>query len=581
MRLGIWFFAVSLVLAGCGSSILAKKPHIVFILLDDLGFDDISIRKPYRASNLIPTPNIAHLRENSTLLTHHYVPAVCSPSRATLLTGRYPIHHGLLDWVKPLSTIGLNAQETTMAQILKKNGYDTHAVGKWHIGAHKWAVTPTFRGFNSFLGFYGGGEDYFTHTQRMAYDMHREAKPECGKGCSQHAFDLAGKYSTTIFTNEAVRRIKEADTTGQNPLFLYLAYQAVHHPLQAPDSYTAKFNDVFKDPNFRIYAGMVACLDDGIGRVMRAIKEAGIWDDTVIIFTSDNGGSVEQEFEDGARNYPLRGGKHSIFEGGVRTSALFKPQKGTVANHLQVYDHLMHSTDWLVTLCDMLSIECKTTFPMDGVSQWPGLSGRSSVPARKHVVIGNTTECEGSSCGFAVSDGRFKYIRGAGGWPSTWSTPCPNYGTSCHFAFDTRFRGTVLAKVPVKSTRSCCEECTKRGRKTCLGYIMDMNNAQCTLLASVTGAERAGADIVSGVLHHHKLPIYGTSAEGHNMLFDLDDDIRERHNIASEHPAHVDRLQKLMDESLKDYHEAKEDPSCTARTTAPRFNGREVVEPFC
>jgi arylsulfatase B/arylsulfatase I/J len=220
----------------------SQKPNVVFVVVDDLGWDDVGFR-----SGDIETPHIVRYRiqtyiSQTNALTHtmkpqdgfakegvvleqYYVQDVCSPSRATFLTGRYPIHHTITDWIPPASAYGLPLNETVMAEKFKEAGYATAASGKWHVGFYKKEMTPTFRGFDSFLGFYGGGEDYMTHMNSGAYDFRRDSRPHCGTNCSEINAEDAGTYSTHVFTREAIRVISEHDTT--KPLFLYLAYQVM------------------------------------------------------------------------------------------------------------------------------------------------------------------------------------------------------------------------------------------------------------------------------------------------------------------------------------------------------------------
>ncbi|EDQ89291.1 uncharacterized protein MONBRDRAFT_32486, partial [Monosiga brevicollis MX1] len=193
------------------------KPHVLFIVIDDLGYDDLYFR-----GHQIRTPNIDALQEEGLLFTQMYMQDVCSPSRASILSGRYAMHHGVTDWIPPRDSYGLMLNDTTLADKMREAGYDTRAVGKWHMGFYKWAYTPTFRGFNSFLGYYSGGEDYFTHETDNAYDMHRDEGRHCGPNCSIPAWDLKGQYSTTIFSEEAIRIINQRQAADP-PLFLYLA----------------------------------------------------------------------------------------------------------------------------------------------------------------------------------------------------------------------------------------------------------------------------------------------------------------------------------------------------------------------
>jgi len=240
-------------------------------------------------------------------LTNYYVECVCSPTRATFLTGRFPLHHGVVDYIGQATPTGLPLNEVTIAQKLEaEHNYACHAIGKWHVGFYREEYTPTFRGFDSFVGFYGGAEDHYSHQVTGAFDLRRDLEPECGDGCSQVASDLNGTYSTSIFAARAVEVVENhaaahaavlkaaaaahavaTHTTHSNttttttthtasdveqpqvpqvstvmttvtmqPLFLYLCFQAVHEPLQAPMVYQNMNSGVTYDVR-RAFAGMV------------------------------------------------------------------------------------------------------------------------------------------------------------------------------------------------------------------------------------------------------------------------------------------------------------------------------------
>ncbi len=154
------------------------------------------------------------------------------------------------------------------------------------MGMYTWGMTPTFRGFDSFVGFYTGGEDYFEHTAQGAYDFRRDMAPNCGLNCSQVAWQDKGTYSTTVFAEAAVRVVGAHDASKQ-PLFLYLAFQGVHAPAQVPARYRDAYNSTISDPKRRTFAGMLSAVDEGIGNVTAALKQKGMLDDTLVVFTSE------------------------------------------------------------------------------------------------------------------------------------------------------------------------------------------------------------------------------------------------------------------------------------------------------
>ena len=442
-------------------SLSQAKNHVLFIVIDDLGFNDVGFR-----SHEIKTPNIDKFALQGVILNKYYVQDVCSPSRATFMTGRYAMHHSIVDWIPPKSAYGLPLNETTMAEKFKQAGYATHMSGKWHLGFYKWAMTPTFRGFDSFLGFYSGGEDYYTHQSSGAYDFRRDPTPNCGMNCSRINWQDQGVYSTTAFTREAVRVINEhhvqhGSSTEETPLFLYLAYQGVHAPAQVPQRYVTPYANSILDPKRRIFAGMLSAVDEGIGNVTAALETHGMLDSTTIVFTSDNGGPVLGGDAVGARNWPMKGGKHSIWEGGVRATAFVSgagiapSQKGTE------YQNLMHGSDWLPTLSKVAGYDLKGTLPLDGISQWSGISSgkqqydqeNDSTRQRTSVVLGNATNLcswkvgdprrtkydgyddhswssDSAGCGFGLRDGDWKIIQGYGGDPDDWCNTTSN-GRTC------------------------------------------------------------------------------------------------------------------------------------------------------
>eukprot|EP00935_MAST-01C_sp_MAST-1C-sp1_P002594 g2594.t1 len=266
---------------------VATKPSVLFIAVDDLGSNDMgfmqAVVNKQPGGAVVHTPNTDKLASEGLLFTKYYVETVCSPTRSTFQSGRYPIHNTINDYIHPDWAYGLPLNETTVADLLTQEGYTTHAIGKWHLGYHKWAYTPTFRGFSSYFGYYEGAEDYFSHKRSGAYDLHLEEGFRCGPNCSKVP-DRTGAYSVNIFSDEAIRRITEHDKS-KGPWYIYLAYQSVHSPLQAPDKYKQLYPWLGKR---QTVAGMLTCLDEGIGNVTKAMAQAG-YDETnsVIIFTAD------------------------------------------------------------------------------------------------------------------------------------------------------------------------------------------------------------------------------------------------------------------------------------------------------
>ena len=245
----------------------------------------------------IMTPNIDALAAQGIKLENYYVQPLCSPTRGTVMTGRYPSHTGVgPNVIRPTHPYGLPGDEVTIAQVMKSAGYATAAVGKWHLGFCDERYTPTFRGFDSFLGYLLGAEDYYAHTRSdegfSGLDFRNSTLP-ISAGVMPPATDAyKGNYSTFVFADrvEAAVQAHAAGPDAAKPLFVYMPFQAVHGPLEAPQSYIDKYAHI-ADKKRRTYAAMVTALDDAVGQIVDAYKAAGLWDDTVLVFSTDNGPS--------------------------------------------------------------------------------------------------------------------------------------------------------------------------------------------------------------------------------------------------------------------------------------------------
>lgn len=312
----IRLLTVLLVASGCSllpagkpaKSSKDERPNFVLIFVDDLGYNDVS----YNGATEIETPNIDRLAEEGVIFSNGYVVhPFCGPSRAGLMTGRYPARFGMEYNVAyaPLDAgHGLPVEEKTMATYLKEAGYRTGIVGKWQLGAAP-AFHPLNRGFDYFYGFLGGAHDYFL------IDITRPGTEYLPLNENRGATGMDG-YLTDALTDRAVSFVQER---REEPFFLYLAYNTPHTPLQAPEELVDKYSHV-EDENRRRYLAMVDSLDENVGRVLDALKQADVYDDTVVFFLSDNGGvssTVHPGF-DWADNSPFRSGKESFFEGGIR-----------------------------------------------------------------------------------------------------------------------------------------------------------------------------------------------------------------------------------------------------------------------
>lgn len=384
----------------------AAKPHIIFHVIDDFGWDDPGFR-----NQQISTPTLNMFHEKGITLNQYYVQPSCSPSRATFMSGRMPLHTGINDWI-PNKAYGLPLGETTLPQLLSTAGYKCHAVGKWHLGFFKTEYTPTFRGFDSFYGYYDGSEDYFKHVTSGGFDLHRESQPRCGPGCTQLAWQDVDQYSTNLFADEALRIIDRHNAS--EPLFLYQAWQGVHAPRQVPEHYVEPYLHRINDTARRAFAGMVTAVDEGIGNITKALEEKGMLANSVVIVTTDNGGPIVDCAGIGASNRPLRGGKCSLWEGGTRgTSLLFAPR---YVHQNFVWQGLMHGADWLPTLVEGAAeqrILPGTTKPLDGMNVWKQLIGNS--PSPRHELYYGISDSSVGHHGPALRSGHWKLIVGTGG----------------------------------------------------------------------------------------------------------------------------------------------------------------------
>ena len=288
-------------------------PNILYIVTDDLGWKDVG----YHGSD-IKTPTIDALAEHGAKLEQFYAQPMCTPTRAALMTGRYPLRYGLQTAVIPQGhSYGLATDEWLLPQALKEAGYQTAIIGKWHLGHADPKFWPLQRGFDYQYGPLIGEIDYFTHKAGGKVDWYRNNKVVEEEG-----------YSTTLLGNDAVKLIEAHDPA--KPLFLYLAFNAVHTPYQAPQSYLDRYKDI-KDPSRQAYAASATAMDEQIGRVVAALAAKKMLDNTLIVFQSDNGGTRNPMFAGAitdmskvvlpADNGPYRDGKGSLYEGGTRVVA--------------------------------------------------------------------------------------------------------------------------------------------------------------------------------------------------------------------------------------------------------------------
>ena len=348
-----------------------NKPNIIVIMTDDMGYADVG----FNGCKDIPTPNIDRIANEGIRFDEGYVSfPVCGPSRAGFLTGRYQDRFGFttnpsIDPNNPIA--GLPIEEETMAQVLKKANYNNAIIGKWHMGTNA-VFHPLERGFDYFYGFLSGGHHYF--PEKLTLNNLSEVKKKwqwySTKIIENRAPVEIKEYLTDALSNAAVNFIDKQVKDDQQ-FMLYLAYNAPHTPLQATEKYLSRFPNI-KDKKRKTYAAMVSAVDDGVGRVLDALKEQALDEDTIIVFLSDNGGARNN----GSDNGPLRGLKGDLFEGGVRVPFAIR-WKGVIPEG-NSYKNPVSSLDIMATIVAQTNVKINPERPLDGVDLIPFLIGKNN-----------------------------------------------------------------------------------------------------------------------------------------------------------------------------------------------------------
>lgn len=349
----------------------ARKPNLVLILADDMGYADAG----FNGCKDIPTPGMDRIATEGVRFSNAYVTAaVCGPSRAGLITGRHQDRFGSSQnpTVDPSIPNGVPTSERNIAELLAPAGYTSMTVGKWHLGTYP-GLHPQDRGFNEFFGFLTGGHNYL--PEQLTLNDLSEVTSQWGwyrtKLLHNGARVETSKYLTDELSDKAVEFI-DRPRTEDEPFFLYLCYNAPHTPMQATNEYLDRFQSI-KDQRRRTYAAMVSAMDDGIARVLDALDKRQIADNTIVVFLSDNGGATNNA----SRNTPLRGHKSSPFEGGIRVPFVLRwpgvVEAGTT------YDHPISSMDIAATIVaaagPQAQAQIRETHPLDGVDLRPFLTG--------------------------------------------------------------------------------------------------------------------------------------------------------------------------------------------------------------
>lgn len=366
------------------------KPNIVFILVDDMGYGDFSRFN----GGLSATPVLDALMNESLCLTQHYTASpVCNPSRACLMTGRYPHRTGSIDTLEWHGLERLALRETTLADMLKAAGYATGLVGKWHLGAFDPRYHPNRRGFDETVCFRGGMHDYY--QWRVEW------------GDSPRRTD--GRYLTDLWTDEAIQFIERHRS---QPFFLHVTYNAPHTPLQAPAEEIAPFlGKPGINKGVATLYGMIHRMDNGVGRILETLDRLGLRQNTIVFFSSDNGPQFGGEGEECLTrfNCQFNGAKGTVYEGGIRVPMILRWPDGLPAG--KEVSEMVHFSDWLPTILAMVAVQLpQGNLPLDGVNVLPVLRGENGNVQTRRCWQWNRYTPVGE-CNAAIRDGRWKLVR--------------------------------------------------------------------------------------------------------------------------------------------------------------------------
>eukprot|EP00746_Dinoflagellata_sp_MGD_P141517 gnl/MRDRNA2_/MRDRNA2_74612_c0_seq1.p1 gnl/MRDRNA2_/MRDRNA2_74612_c0~~gnl/MRDRNA2_/MRDRNA2_74612_c0_seq1.p1 ORF type:complete len:551 (+),score=87.65 gnl/MRDRNA2_/MRDRNA2_74612_c0_seq1:110-1762(+) len=396
----------------------AQKPHIVMVVVDDWGWNDAGHHRPAGDPEIV-TPNIVELVKDGIELDRHYVYHYCSPTRCSLQSGRLPVHVGWVNTppmsVNPNDTIsgfsGIPREMTGIAHKMKEGGYRTHATGKWDAGMATWDHTPMGRGYETWFGYYTHANDYWTQKVgasngedecKDTVDLWNTTGPAKGRNGTD--------YEEKMFTENTLNILNHHDPA--EPLFLFHAFHQVHTPLEIPQDWEDKFR-FLNDTNRRKYAAMVAYMDDALGQIVAKLKSKGMWENTLMVVTSDNGGPTYWlgGIYGGADNNPLKGGKMSDWEGGIRVNAFVTGGAVPTAKRGSKIEDLIHVADWYATFCAIAGVDptdhraAKANLPpVDAIDHSDLLLGAAPGGA------GNRTEIHHSVR--ALARGKWKLVTG-------------------------------------------------------------------------------------------------------------------------------------------------------------------------
>lgn len=482
----------------------APLPHIIHIVADDLGWSYVDWHRDPRTADPpgVPlTPRLDALRKVGVTLDRHYAFQYCSPSRSALLSGRNPISVNVQNVVPEVSNPddpvggwqGIPTAMTGVAEILRRQGYKTEAVGKWDVGMATAAHHhPRARGFDAWTGYWHHANDYWTFDEGPTCDgapvqdlWHYNATfdgpatwlrngPSCTQENQTHAPPSSPcVYEERLLADHAVRAVERHDTTDASaPLFLYWAMHLVHMPLQVPDAYLALFNaSTIPDERRRFMTAMVRYADDEVGRLVDALERRGMLANAVVTFHADNGGEIMGAGIAGGNNWPLTGGKFSNFEGGIRVNAFVSGGQIPAARRGATLSQWSTIWDWYATYAAIAGVDSVDDAaaaaaglpPLDSFDQWPYLTGANTTAPRREIVIGDTTAV------YPNSDGKTRVggILVEGGWKLLLGPPDKLYTVEQYVQTGPNWPNASSHLVPLLHPKTC-------GREPARGCLFDV-----------------------------------------------------------------------------------------------------------
>eukprot|EP01083_Nonionella_stella_P307519 1081263_1 len=340
-----------------------SSPHIIVVLADDLGWATVGWH-----DSEVQTPFLDQLVLNEGLiLSRHYVYKYCSPTRSSFLSGRLPLHVNEQNreiW-QPGGGVHLGMHLLpSMLKLSPKATYHTHQIGKWHCGMSNRAYLPASRGFDTSFGYLGGAEDHYTHTQGAGIDLWNTTQPAKGYN---------GIYGDLMYNKAVVNTIQNhAKMHSDDPIFIYYAMQVVHDPQQSPQEfielYPSNMSQCYTHScNRRTMDAMASVMDSAMKNVTETLKSTGMWNNTLLLWSADNGGASGVNTASG-NNWPLRGGKHSDFEGGVRANAFVTGGYLSEKRRGKSVDGYIHICDWYETFAVIVGVDTSNLPPLTNES---------------------------------------------------------------------------------------------------------------------------------------------------------------------------------------------------------------------